>query len=140
MASVTFTAILPDGQAVTRSSGTMPYVAISYGSQVIWHKSFAAAYKAATSRQQTYKTGVPAQVIPALPTAISGKITAETFAEGWGDIPAAHFAELVAAKLAGKTANVTPKGATATGGNSLNGPGSNGWAMANRARQAAEAV
>lgn len=140
MATVTFTAIDPaTGEAFTRTSGTMPYVAITIGSQVIWHKSFAAAYKATTSRQQTYRTGVPAVVVPAVPTAINGKITAETFAEGWGDIPAAAFADLVAAKLAGKSANVTPKGAKATGGNSLDGPGSNGLAQHLRDRQAAQA-
>lgn len=140
MATVTFTAIVPaTGEAFSRTSGTMAYVAISVGSQVIWHKSFAAAHKAATSRQQTYRTGVPATVIPAVPTALNGKVTAEMFADGWGDIPASAFTELVEAKLAGKKANVTPVGAKATGGNSLDGPGSNGWAMAQRAH-AAQAV
>jgi hypothetical protein len=119
MATVTFTAILPSGEAVTRTSGTMPYVAISVGSQIIWHKSFAAAHKAATSRQQTWNTnGVPAQVIPALPTAINGKIDADFAQGGWGDIPESALQLLVEAKLGGKPVNLTPKGAQATGGNS----------------------
>ncbi|UJQ86619.1 hypothetical protein SEA_PENGUINLOVER67_97 [Mycobacterium phage PenguinLover67] len=100
MATITFTGT-HEGETFTRTSGTMPYVAISVGSQVIWHKSFAAAHKAAVSRQQTWKTGKPAEVVPVIPTAINGKITAEDFAEGWGDIPASAFTELVAAKLGG---------------------------------------
>lgn len=98
MATITFTGT-HNGETFTRTSGTMPYVAISVGSQVIWHKSFAAAHKAAVSRQQTWSTGKPAEVVPVIPTAINGKITAEDFAEGWGDIPASAFTELVAAKL-----------------------------------------
>lgn len=99
MATITFTATEADGTEHTRTSGTMPYVAISVGSQVIWHKSFAAAYKAASSRQQTWRTGKVAEVIPAYPTKINGKIDADTFAEGWGDIPASAFEALVAEKL-----------------------------------------
>ena len=99
MATITFTATEADGTEHTRTSGTMPYVAISVGSQVIWHKSFAAAYKAAASRQQTWRTGKVAEVIPAYPTKINGKIDADTFAEGWGDIPASAFEALVAEKL-----------------------------------------
>lgn len=101
MATITFTAT-HDGETFTRTSGTMPYVAITVGSQVQWHKSFAAAHKAAVSRTQTWKTGVPATVVPAFPTAINGKIDGSEFTEGWGDIPASAFTELVEAKLGGK--------------------------------------
>lgn len=100
-ATITFTATL-NGETFERTSGTMPYVAVSVGSQVQWHKSFAAAHKAAVSRTQTYSTGVPAEVIPALPTKINGKLgdwTPEV--DGWGDIPASAFTELVAAKRGG---------------------------------------
>jgi hypothetical protein len=103
-ATITFTAT-HEGETYTRTSGTMPYVAITVGSQVQWHKSFASAHKAAVSRTQTYRTGVPATVIPAVPTAINGKLgdwTPEV--DGWGDIPASAFTELVADKLAGKPA------------------------------------
>ena len=101
MATITFTATDPKtGETYTRTSGTMPYVAVSVGSQVQWHKTFAAAHKAAVSKVQTWQTGKPADVIPAVPTAINGKIDADDFAEGWGDIPAEAFAELVAEKLA----------------------------------------
>ncbi|AYD82085.1 hypothetical protein I5G60_gp93 [Mycobacterium phage Saguaro] len=104
MATVTFTAT-HNGETFTRTSGTMPYVAVTVGSQVQWHKSFAAAHKAAVSRVQTYSTGVPADVVPVTPTAINGNLgdwTPEV--DGWGDIPAEAFAELVAAKRAGKKA------------------------------------
>ena len=98
MATITFTAE-HDGQTYTRTSGTMPYVAITVGSQVQWHKTMASAYKAATSRTQTYYTGVPATVVPVVPAAINGKLGDwHPEVDGWGDIPAAAFAELVAAK------------------------------------------
>lgn len=131
MATITFTAT-HEGETFTRTSGTMPYVAITVGSQVQWHKSFAAAHKAAVSRTQTWKTGKPAAVVPAYPTAINGKVNAEDFAEGWGDIPASAFTELLALKAEGKKADVTPADAKATGGNSLEGPGSNGRAVRER--------
>ncbi len=102
MATITFTAT-HEGETYTRTSGTMPYVAITVGSQVQWHKSFAAAHKAAVSRTQTYYTNRPAAVVPCAPTAINGKLgdwTPEV--DGWGDIPASAFAELVAAKNAPK--------------------------------------
>lgn len=97
-ATVTFTAE-HDGQTYTRTSGTMPYVAITVGSQVQWHKSFAAAHKAATSRTQTYATGVPAAVVPVAVSSVQGKLGDwHPEVDGWGDIPAAAFAEAVAAK------------------------------------------
>lgn len=94
MATITFTATLPSGETVTRTSGTMPYVATVNG--VTWHKTFASAQKAATGRQH----GPGAQVIPVVPTAINGKITAEDWADGWGEIDREVLATLVAAKLA----------------------------------------
>lgn len=107
-ATVTFTAT-HEGRTCTRTSGTMAYVAVTLGSQEQWHKSFAAAHKAAVSRTQTYRTGKPAVVVPCYPTAINGKMgdwTPET--DGWGDIPASAFTELVAAKQAPK-AKAAPK-------------------------------
>ncbi|AYP70082.1 hypothetical protein I5G62_gp96 [Mycobacterium phage CRB2] len=104
MATITFTAI-HDGETYTRTSGTMPYVAITVGSQVQWHKSFAAAHKAAVSRTQTWSTGKPAEVIPAYPTAVNGKVTAEDVAEiaehGWGDIEKERLLAVYQAKLSG---------------------------------------
>lgn len=98
-AQIEFTAALPDGTTVTRTSGTMPYVAITYGSQIQWHKTMAAAMKAAVSRAQTYRTGAPAKVIPVTPTAIKGKLGTWTpHIDGWGDIPASAFTALVEAK------------------------------------------
>lgn len=118
-ATVTFTAE-HNGQTYTRTSGTMPYVAITVGSQVQWHKSFAAAHKAATSRTQTYATGVPAEVVPVVPTAIQGKLGDwHPEVDGWGDIPAAAFAELVAAKAApapaAKAVKVNSRGESVSG-------------------------
>lgn len=108
-ATVTFTATIPaergsdykdSAQGVTtRTSGTMPYVAVVFGDSETWHKSFAAAHKAATSRQHTWRTGKPGTVVPCYPTKINGKLgdwTPEV--DGWGDIPASAFTELVAAK------------------------------------------
>lgn len=62
MASIDFTAT-HDGETYTRSSGTMPYVAISVGSQVMWHKTFAAAHAAAKGKYQTHRTGKVAERI-----------------------------------------------------------------------------
>ncbi|APQ42353.1 hypothetical protein PBI_RICH_95 [Mycobacterium phage Rich] len=99
-AKIEFTAQIPgtEDAPVTRTSGTMPYVATVDG--VTWHKSFASAYKAAQGRQ----FGPGATVYPVLPTAIKGKLgdwTPEI--DGWGEIPASAFTELVAAKNASKT-------------------------------------
>lgn len=100
MATITFTAVDPqDGKAYTRTSGTMPYVAAVFGDSFTWHKTFASAYKAAQSRQHTWKSGKPGTVVEALPTAINGKIAADFAEGGWGDIPEATLAPLVAAKL-----------------------------------------
>ena len=115
-ATVTFIAE-HDGQTYTRTSGTMPYVAITVGSQVQWHKSFAAAHKAATSRTQTYATGVPAEVVPVAVSSIQGKLGDwHPEVDGWGDIPAAAFAALVAAKAApapaAKAVKVNSRGET----------------------------
>ncbi|AHJ88400.1 hypothetical protein Hosp_095 [Mycobacterium phage Hosp] len=98
MATITFTAQIPgtENAPVTRTSGTMPYVATVEG--VTWHKTFAAAYAAAKGRQHA----PGAKVYPVVPTAINGKIDGTEFTEGWGDIPAEAFTELVAAKLAPK--------------------------------------
>jgi hypothetical protein len=100
-AKIAFAATLADGTVVTRTSGTMPYVAITDGDTLIWHQSLAAAHKAATSRQQTWKSGVPAKVIPVTMTAIIGKMNNwAPEVNGWGEIPAEAFTELVAAKRA----------------------------------------
>jgi Xaa-Pro aminopeptidase len=102
-AKIEFTAVEADGTTHTRSSGTMPYVAVTVGSQVQWHKSMEAAQQAAVSRTQTWKTGVPATIIPATPTAIKGKLGDWTpHIDGWGEIAPEAFAELVAAKSAPK--------------------------------------
>jgi hypothetical protein len=96
MATVTFVAQVPGTEAdpITRSSGTMPYVAYTGGT---WHKSFAAAYKASTDR---YHGGTP--VYPVVPVKFNGKPSdrwPETVTEGWGDIPAATMRALLADKL-----------------------------------------
>jgi len=97
-AKIEFTAV-HDGETFTRTTGTMPYVAVTVGSQVQWHKSMEAAQQAAVSKTQTYRTGVPATIVPARPTAIKGKLGDWTpHIDGWGEIPAEAFAELVAAK------------------------------------------
>lgn len=125
MPTVTFTAEY-QGETFTRTTGSMPYVAITVGSQVIWHKSLEAAHRAATSRQQTWNTNKPADVVPVTPAAINGKLGDWTpHIDGWGDIPASAFAALVD----GPKAKVTGK---STGGNSLDGPGTNGRAQRNR--------
>lgn len=91
-AQIEFSATLPDGRVVTRTSGTMPYVATVGG--VTWHKTFAAAYKSAASPRGAY-----GPVIPVIPTKIKGKLGDWTpHIDGWGDIPASAFTELVAAK------------------------------------------
>lgn len=98
MATITFTATTPEGEIVTRTSGTMPYVAYAGGT---WHKSFAAAHKAATDRYHAVGT----QVVPVLPTAINGKVDdrlREIATTGWGDIPAATIAALIEDKEAEK--------------------------------------
>ncbi|AGT14004.1 hypothetical protein PHELEMICH_90 [Mycobacterium phage Phelemich] len=101
-AKIEFTAV-HEGHTYTRTSGTMPYVAITVGSQVQWHKTMASAAKASTSREQTYSTGVPATIVPVKPTAIKGKLGEwMPDIDGWGEIPASAFAELVAAKNKGK--------------------------------------
>lgn len=99
-AKIEFTAQVPgtEDAPITRSSGTMPYVAYAGGT---WHKSFASAHKAATDRYHAPGT----KVYPVLPTKITGKLgdwTPEV--DGWGDIPASAFTELVAAKRAGRKA------------------------------------
>ena len=96
MAKIEFTAVTPEGETVTRTTGTMPYVAYAGGT---WHKTFASAHKAATDRYHAPGT----KVVPVLPTAIIGKLgdwTPEV--DGWGDIPASAFTELVANKRAGR--------------------------------------
>lgn len=103
MATITFSATDPsDGVTVTRSTSSMPYVAAVFGVGVTWHKTFAAAYKAAASRQHTWKTGVTATVVPAIPTAINGKLPADFAKGGWGDIPEATLVALIEAKAAAK--------------------------------------
>lgn len=98
-AKIEFTAVEADGTTHTRTSGTMPYVAVTVGSQVQWHKSLASAEQAAVSKGQTYRTGVPATIVPATPTAIKGKLGDWTpHIDGWGEIAPEAFAELVAAK------------------------------------------
>lgn len=98
MATITFTGITAEGETVTRTSGTMPYVAYAGGT---WHKSFAAAHKAATDRYHAPGT----KVIPVYPTAVNGKVTAEDVAEiaehGWGDIDRERLLAVYQAKLAG---------------------------------------
>lgn len=100
-AKIEFTAT-HDGTTETRTSGTMPYVAAVFGVGVTWHKSIAAAHKAAKSGQHIHNNPAGGVVVPAIPTAIVGKLgdwTPEV--DGWGDIPASAFTELVAAKKAG---------------------------------------
>jgi hypothetical protein len=96
MATITFTATnQATGEVATRSSGTMPYTHAVFGTGVTWHKSMASAFKAATSRQHD-SSGT---VVPAVPTAINGKLgdwTPEV--DGWGEIPAEAFAELATVK------------------------------------------
>lgn len=96
MATVTFVAQVPgtENAPITRSSGTMPYVAYTGGT---WHKSFAAAFKASTDR---YHGGTT--VYPVVPVKFNGKPSdrwPETVTEGWGDIPAATMRALLADKL-----------------------------------------
>lgn len=101
MATVDFTAT-HEGHTATRSSGTMPYVAAVFGVGVTWHKSFAAAHKAARSGQHTWNNPAGGTVVPAVPVKFNGKAThrwPETATEGWGDIPASVMAELLADKI-----------------------------------------
>lgn len=108
MASIDFAAT-HNGETYTRSSGTMPYTHITVGSQVIWHKSYAAAVKAASSRQQTWNTHRNADIVPVIAEKFNGKVSAEwaaTAETGWGEIPAEVMANLLAAKAAPKVETV----------------------------------
>jgi hypothetical protein len=134
MATVTFTAVHPTtGETVTRSSGTMPYVAVVFGDGLTWHKTFAAARLAAKSSQHTWKSGRIGKVVLATPTAINGKIEADEFSGGWGDIPASAFTELVAAKN-------TPKDAPADDAKARRAAKARARRAAAKAAQAAQAA
>ena len=104
--NIEFTATAQDGTKATRISPSMPYVAAlmvqgedGHWGAYSWHKSFAAAHKAANGAHPARVYPVR-EVVPVVPTAIKGKVTEAMFADGWGDIPASAFTELVAAKLA----------------------------------------
>jgi hypothetical protein len=108
MATVTFTATAPNGVEFTRTSPTMPYVAVlmvadkgsdNWGAWS-WHKTDDAAFKAS---QSNYHQGHhQTKVVQAIPTAINGKVKPGDFADWPVGVP-----ELVAAKLA-KGGNAAP--------------------------------
>lgn len=103
MPTITFTATAPNGAEFTRTSGTMPYVAVLVVSRdgsdwgdYSWHKTAEAAHKAAATGYAA-KAGYPhRRVVPAVPTSVQGKVHAGQF-DDWPQ----GCAELVDAKLAG---------------------------------------
>lgn len=107
MATFTFTATAPNGSEATRTTGSMPYVAVLMTADpgkdnwgpYSWHKTQAAAVKAS---QSSAHQGRQTEVVPAVPTSVQGKITVAEVADGWGDIPADVLVALVEATAAGK--------------------------------------
>jgi len=123
--TVTFAATVGD-RTETRTSGTMPYVAVSaivddkgVGAVFSWHKTYAAAHQAARTgytAQVALSNGKRAVVLPATPTKVNGKVTDEFQAlatTGWGDIPAEVMAKVIASKTAKADATDAPAVKTA---------------------------
>lgn len=147
MATITYTATNPDGITQTRSSGTMAYThAVSVMREdgkgwglFSWHKSYAAAVKAANGGYAA-KLYSSRRVVEAIPTAINGKATVEGRDAWAADTANPNSAAIVAlydAKLAGKRANQTPKDAKASGGNADNARARKAAAAAKLAKEAA---
>lgn len=122
MSTITYTATSPTGEAFVRSSGTMYYThALMVGETrdnmgvLSWHKSAAAAHKAAdtgfASRAYAWRL-----VVEAVPTAVNGKAEVGDYASHDN---AAAIDALIEAKNAGQ-GNLTPKDAKTTGGNADN--------------------
>lgn len=115
------TATAPDGTESTRTSGTMPYVAVLMTKgpgQLVgqketgvwgaysWHKTHDAAVKASRSAHMTQYETV---IVPAVPTAVNGKASAADFA----DHPSAEaIAALIEGKAAPKARTKAPAKAT----------------------------
>ncbi|QBZ72613.1 hypothetical protein SEA_COFFEE_91 [Mycobacterium phage Coffee] len=119
-AKFTFTVDLPNGETVTRTSGTMPYIAATIIVQAdgeafvhTWHKSSLAAEANARTgygAKRAQQLGGQAIVVPVRITAVAGKLGDwHPEVDGWGEIAPEAFAEVVAAKAAPKAA---PKVAT----------------------------
>ncbi|AUX82294.1 hypothetical protein SEA_ITSYBITSY1_89 [Mycobacterium phage ItsyBitsy1] len=114
-AKFTFTVDLPNGETVTRTSGTMPYIAATIivaadGEAFVhtWHKSSLAAEANARTgygAKRAQQLGGQAIVVPVRITAVSGKLGDwHPEVDGWGEIAPEAFAEVVAAKVAPKVA------------------------------------
>ncbi|AYB70639.1 hypothetical protein SEA_SERENDIPITOUS_98 [Mycobacterium phage Serendipitous] len=96
-AKIEFTAIAPNGESFTRTSGTMPYTHVLMTGSAegegwgpySWHKSHAAAEKARSGKTGAYfaTKGYRSEVVEAVPTAVKGKATVGEFAaeNGWAE-------------------------------------------------------
>ena len=112
MATVTFTATAPNGQAFTRTTGSMAYTHVLMTANVdgtswspySWHKSAAAAEKARSGKVGAYfaEKGWESNVVPTVPTSVQGVASVGDFPadKGWQE---EAINALIEAKNAPKT-------------------------------------